>query len=284
MNNIFDIKRFGLLAKKDLAENWKKYMLALLLMLGVTSILFIWVSTNYYENVMVYMEGNSSRYNYLSESLFVVGMLLFLIYGCLSASWLMDPIRDKTRKIAYLTNPASTFEKYLIRWGLLVVLFLFLYAMIFFVADFVQWLVSTVCYPELDVKSLDMSVLIGKSSAEYNPIFREWKLLFMAFSIYFFIQSLFILGATFWPKNTFIKTFCAGFIIFLIYIVLCWGIIAALFDNGMSGFTDVVEDVLVRNNQDRFTYIITGGFSFFAVLNWVLGYFRFRETEVIKRI
>ncbi len=285
MNNTFDIKRFGLLVKKDFAESWKKYLMAVLLMFGVTSILFIWISINYYEDVRRAAGGDYYRsFGYLSENLFIAGMILLLVYGCLSASWLMDSIRDKTRRISYLTNPSSSFEKYIIRWGVQVVLFLVVYLAIFFVADFIQWLVCTIRYPELDVRSVDMSALLDCNKEYGRAIFNDWKQFFMAVSMYFFIQSLFILGSAFWQKNSFIKTFCAGFIIFLVYITLCGGFIFALFDEGMRDFSRVFESVIIRGNENRFIYLLIGGLSLFTVVNWVLSYFRFKETEITKRI
>lgn len=282
MNNTFDIKRFGLLVKKDFAESWKKYLMAFLAMFGITTILFVWVALgNYY---YVESKGIYSDPDYLSQTLVAMSMFLALAFACICASWLMDPICDKTKKISYLTNPASQFEKYLMRWGLVVVLFIAAYLIAFFAANFVQWLVCTIRYPGSDATVLHLSYLFDPGSENSYKLFRDWDGFILVVSFYFFMQSLFVLGSTFWQKNSFVKTFCAGLIIFVIYLFVCWGLTSSLFDRGLNDFGLVSEDIINGNDHDRIPYLLIGGFSFFAVFNWVIGYLRFREIEIAKRI
>ncbi len=287
MNDFFDIKRFSLLAKRDIAENRKKYLLQFLSIFGILAIVLTYNSYTYYDSMTKYAYEIDDWLS-VNQGIFIIGQVLFLAFGCMSASALMDPINTKAKKISYLMNPASSFEKYFLRWVMAVVVFIALYIVAFLMADFVQWLICTIRYPESEVRSVDYSQLIKTEYPTSRVIYQEWYLVFLAFSFYLYMQSLFILGSTFWQKNTFIKTFSAGLVIFLLYLLVCGGLISTIFPEGMNDFGLSIDSRMGdTSDEDRGVSTfkgITAGLFFFAFLNWVISYFRFREAEVAKRI
>lgn len=289
MNNTFDIKRFCLLVKRDLAENSKKYLMIFLAMFGFLAIVLTYSSYNFYKETSEIISTEDWTYLSYIQGVFTFCMILFLIFGCVNASWLMEPISSKTQKISYLMNPASSFEKYFLRWIIAVVAFIVLYIVAFLMADFVQWLICSVRFPQLNVRSIDFSGFIKIGDSGAYTIFSEWFLVFFALSFYFYMQSLFVLGSTFWSKNAFIKTFSAGLVIFLLYLLIGGGLISTIFPEGFNDFSRSLDHRMVSGDktEDSGTGLIkaiTVGFFFFAVLNWVIGYFRFKETEIAKRI
>jgi len=284
MNNIFDIKRFGLLAKKDFLENWKKHLMTFLSIFGILS---IFLTYRYYE----YYDYLAKTGNYFNEWLsycrdqvtFVIGM--FFIFGVASASSLMEPINSRAKKISYLMNPASSFEKYFLQWGRTTIVFILLYIVAFFFADFVQWLICSIRFPSMDVQAIDLSAF---GVGDNHEIFDYWRTFFTLLSFYFFIQSLFVLGSTFWPKFSVAKTFCAALIIIALYLIVCGGLISSLFADGADDFMRTLEYVpgmksLEDDEGKTLSLIFTSVFSFFAITNWTIGFFRFKETEIIKR-
>ena len=49
---------------------------------------------------------------------------------------------------------------------------------------------------------------------------------------YFFVQSLFVLGSSIWPKNSFLKTFAAGTVIVMVYFLVGILMSKILLENG----------------------------------------------------
>jgi hypothetical protein len=95
-------------------------------------------------------------------------------------------------------------------------------------------------------------------------------------SCYFFLQSFFLLGSTVWPKNALIKTFAAGVCIFVSYILIAVLCLKAILPNNFF----MTEPYIDREASGGWLIFIT---SFFALFNWVLAYFRFKESEIINR-
>ncbi|KAB4204560.1 hypothetical protein GAQ04_14465, partial [Bacteroides uniformis] len=95
-------------------------------------------------------------------------------------------------------------------------------------------------------------------------------------SCYFFLQSFFLLGSTVWPKNALIKTFAAGVCIFVSYILIAVLCLETILPNNFF----MTEPYINREASSDWLIFIT---SFFALFNWVLAYFRFKESEIINR-
>ena len=118
MNNIFNIKRFGLVFRKDFLENWKRYTLLFLTLLGIMVIVTIQMSWTY-----CLRSGESGRYDYifLNKNLLTFLSLTFLAGGLLFASTFMTPMNSKLNRISFLVSPSSDFEKFFIVhiWSLL---------------------------------------------------------------------------------------------------------------------------------------------------------------------
>ena len=120
MNNIFDIKRFGLVFRKDLMEGWKRYSLLFLTMLGIIAVVLIWYYLDHYNDIVkhnvVSTRGDVNALRYLA--------LLFGGFGLIFAATFMSPMNSKLKKITYLVNPSSSLEKYFTRWIIVTVVYI----------------------------------------------------------------------------------------------------------------------------------------------------------------
>ena len=280
MNNIFNIKRFGLVFRKDILENRKRYMLLFLTILGIITLFITFESLDYYSN-----ERNNSDINF---NLLKVISLLFGIFGMIFAATFMNPMNSKIKRMSYLINPSSNLEKFMTRWIIVTVGYIISFFIALWIADILRVGVCSARYPDIDVTFLDITKLM---SSDETGVFFEYlfsKGLFMTVTAMFFLfQSFFILGSTFWEKSTFVKTFSAGILISLSFALICrWTIL--IFYGSFNEFVDVFVSVIpstnIDVNKESAAAITSLVISLFTLINWTLAYFRFRESEIIKRI
>lgn len=269
-----DRKRFMDLCRKELVEHWRTYLLRLLLMYGVMSVILLWNGYFVYESYAYALphDGDVCRFGLL-------GMVWFLfVFGSFSASYMMEGMKSKTGRIAVLMMPATNFEKYFSRWLIAVVVFFVVFLLAFRLADYTRVLVYTLAYPDINtIRPINLGYLIGPSSEHY--VLADSGAGFVSLFLgYLFFQSCFVLGSTVWPKNALVKTFVTGGLIMLIYFLVFWGLIE-LFFSGIDHTTYKVEW-----SQDTALMIFSSVLGVATLLNWVLGYYRFKESEVIHRL
>lgn len=281
MNNTFNIRRFGLLLKKDFQENWKRYSLQCLTMFGIMLTVFLIIAMPEYDN-------NYSNYvNEVNTNLLVASIFLFFILGLLFASSMMEPMKNKTKRISYLLNPCSSFEKFFSRWLIITIGFIIMFFAVLWLSDLIRVAICSLRFPALNVKLLDLSKLVYTGPEEWyygsEFLLGNCHLLMLGLSIYFFTQSLLVLGSTLWEKATFIKTFSAAIVISLLYILICrWTIL--IFYGNFNEFGYMMNTFQFNQvNETKVMALVTYAFFFFAVLNWAISYFRFKESEIIKR-
>lgn len=294
MNNILNVKRLALNFRKDLLENGKRYLLLFLTMFGLITIILTFISWEHYRSVNLYYEQNK---NALNEPLLTAACFLFAGFGLLFASTLSQPMNNKIKRISYLVYPASNLEKFLTRWLLLTVGYIIAFLTALWMADIIRMGICSAYFPEHTVSFLDLTKLVYFDDGDWNqqhdhllngPIFA------IIISIYFLFQSLFILGATFWEKTSFVKTFTAGIVIILTFVLVyrwtilfCYGDFAHL-GNALESLLDPIKKI--EMNEDRIitekqvSLFVSLLISLFTLTNWTLSFFRFRESEIIKRL
>jgi len=291
MNNTFNIRRFGLIVRKDCIENWKRYALMFLMMTGCLAIVLIFISiSGYHDGVRLINDGEDITAISFNKSLLSAVSIMFPIFGVLFASLLMNPMNDKVNRIAYLTIPASNLEKFLTRWITMTIGYIIAFFVALWIVELVRVGICSVKYPNIDVTFLDLSKLIysGQGGNVHN-LFDNKQYFVFALSIYFLCQSLMILGSTFWEKATFIKTFAAIIIIGLAYWLICY-LAIDLFYNDFNQFGHVshsLADEFINEEtikDDDPPMYIAATLFFFTLANWTLAYLRFRESEIIKRL
>ena len=283
MNNIFNIKRFGFVFRKDFTENLKSYVLLFLTMFGIMAIVSVYMTWSYCNKW-----GEGSHYYSASHN---VGLLVFMSFaflagGLLFASTFMTPMNSKLKRLSFLISPSSNFEKFFSRWIIVTIGYIIAFFAAMWMADALRVAVITARFPDLEIKFLDLTKLFN-SGGDYS---QEYLMPKDAFSIsvffYFLFQSLFLLGATFWEKSSFVITFTAILIIFFTYMIVCrWAIILS-YEEGLNGFGRVLNSFVEGNYKDmgKQFMLIKTILSIFTLINWILAFFRFRESEIIKRL
>lgn len=275
--------RFMNLCRKEMVENWKSNVLRIVLIYGVMTIVFLW------NGYLEYRHSDSVHYlidhvGYDDVWRFVLMAFFFFLFGfgCLSASFTMEKLKNKTGRISALMTPATPFEKFFSNWLVSTIVFLIVFLIAFKLADYTRVLVYSLIYPDIAkaILPVNLNALVRGNVPELDyHVFSEKYQLTFVLSLYWFVQSLFVLGSSVWPKNSFIKTFAVVAVIVLIYMVVGIFLTSVLFEKEIlyrSPFSDF--------GKEKIFGIISVILIFITLFNWILSYFRFKESEVIQRM
>jgi len=278
MNEVFSIKRWGMLVALHWAGNRKRYLLAIPAILGL---LLVWFS------FILIMDRFDPMAGFMQWMTYYTGLYFV---GCLYGSTIFAELGDKAQGIAYLSVPASSLEKVLCGLLFSVVAFFIVYTLLFYLVDIpVVYLSNRLIVQEHRVwpggYAIDPSVVFNvlKGADEMEPD-RQSHILLLAF---FAIQSAFILGSVYFSRYAFIKTAVAVLVFILFFMVVQKNIIDTTLPEGWHrnqfaweknrGTTDMLTI--------RFPAFLSGvlGFVFLyapPLVFWVATYFRLKEKEV----
>ena len=145
-NTFFDLHRFINLCRKEMVEGWKVNLLRMLLMYGALTVFFIFLGFIDYERATTLMKDP------VVEGSLRVFLVAGCIYGCISASLIMERMKTKAGRFSFLMLPATSFEKYVARWLVFTVVFVVAYLVAFELADYTRVVVCSLSFP--DVKGI----------------------------------------------------------------------------------------------------------------------------------
>lgn len=280
-DTFFSLPRFMNLCRKEMVESWRSNVLRMVLLYGVMAVVMVW------NGYLVYRTHDSVRFleRYAETDpawkFILIAFLWFLFgFGCLSGALTMEKMKNKTNRLSVLMTPVTPFEKFFSHWLISTAVFLVVFFITFELADYTRVLICSLIYP--DVKEVILPVNLGDlvGSGKRWYLFDEVYKLIPLFAIYFFVQSLFVLGSSVWPKNSFLKTFVAVTVIVLIYMLVGMLMKNMLFDGSGKDFSHVFSST----SWKQIFIMMSVGFMFFAFVNWTLAYFRFKESEIIQRM
>lgn len=176
---------------------------------------------------------------------------------------------SKTGRIYALMLPATSFEKYFVRWFIYTIGYLVVYYLLFLLVDVMRVCVFSVVYPEIDI------ITFLNPYAEIVALRDDAPLGFIV-SLYLLLQSIFVLGSSLWPKYAFLKTFTAYTILGMAFTAFFAGIMN-LFDRPGNSY------IMPELSDDTLFLIATCGVMMVTLFFWWLAYKRFKEMEVVNR-
>ena len=253
--NLFRIKS---LMAKVWDEQKKHYLLIWLVYFGVMAVIFTWCSLMYVQDEISdgYYAVSSTQDEFWCGSSFIYPFYIMLLSLAVSSRGadFMFGATDRQGLQANLSLPASSGEKFLVRWLFIVPFTYLLFYMAFLAADLVRLLICSAVYPDLKVFHL----LIGEAL--------DGELLVQSLAT----QSLFILGSTFWKKNGFVKTAAC----LVAYAILWVAVALALISQYENPETEILYPLWIQN-------LLNWGIP---LLVWVvctaLTYWRFRDMQL----
>ena len=255
--NLFRIKS---LMAKVWDEQKKHYLLVWLVYFGVMAVIFTWCSLMYVQDEISdgYYAVSSTQDEFWTGSSFIYPFYIMLLLLAVSSrgSDFMFGATDRQGLQADLSLPASTGEKFLVRWFFIVPFTYLLFYMAFLAADLVRLLVCSAVFPDLKIFHL----LTGEAL--------DGELLVLSLAG----QSLFILGSTFWKKNGFVKTAAC----LIAYAILWVAVALALISQYENPETEILYPSWIRN-------LLNWGMRM-PLLVWVvctaLAYWRFGDMQL----
>jgi hypothetical protein len=281
MNNTFDIKRFGYVFRKDFLENGKRYLLSFLTLLGLITIVITYMTWLFYLNPY---SGIKDYYISHNRELLTALSFMFLATGIWFASTFATSMNSRLKRLSYLVSPSSNLEKFLARWIITTVGFIVVFFAVMWTADILRVAICSVVYPEVDIKFLDITKLTCPDNSFSTLEFLMPKSGFLFFlSLYFLLQSLFLLGSTFWEKAAFVKTFTFVAVWIAVFLFISYQAIL-LFYGDFDKFSNVMYSLEATYPDEQFYPFVSIVVSVFTLTNWVLAFFRLKESEIIKRL
>jgi hypothetical protein len=278
MNEIFSIKRWGMLVALHWAGNRKKYLLA---MPAIFGLLLVWFS------FVLIMDRHDPMAGFIQWMTYYAG--LFFV-GCLYASTIFAELGDKAQGIAYLAVPASALEKLLCGLLFSIVAFFIVYTLLFYLVDIpMVWLANKLNVQEHRVwpggypvdPTIVFNVARGADDMESD---RQSHVLLLGF---FAIQSAFILGSVYFSRYAFIKTAVAVLVFILFFMIVQKSIMEATLPEGWHR-----NEFAWEKNRGttfmlavRFPALLSGLLGFVlsygaTLVFWIATYFRLKEKEV----
>ena len=265
--NLFRIKS---LMAKVWDEQKKHYLLIWLVYFGVMAVIFTWCSLMYVQDEISdgYYAVSSTQDEFWCGSSFIYPFYIMLLSLAVSSRGadFMFGATDRQGLQANLSLPASTGEKFLVRWLFIVPFTYLLFYMAFLAADLVRLLICSAVYPDLKVFHL----LIGEAL--------DGELLVQSLAS----QSLFILGSTFWKKNGFVKTAAC-----LIAYAILWVTVAlALISQYENPETEILYPLWIQNLLNwgipLLVWVVCTALTYWRFQNMQLAYAQVRySTKVV---
>ncbi|MBE6283729.1 MAG: hypothetical protein E7098_05245 [Mediterranea massiliensis] len=270
-DTFFSFPRFANYFKKVLVEDRKRLLQRIITVFGLLVVFGAIISDSCYQHYMEALKMGIVR-NEIDPAidglmpLFVFGLFI----GCaLSASFIMEPMSSKTGRIYALMLPATSFEKYFVRWFIYTIGYLVVYYLLFLLVDVMRVCVFSVIYPEIDI------ITFLNPYAEIVALRDDAPWGFIV-SLYLLLQSIFVLGSSLWPKYAFLKTFTAYTILGMAFTAFFAGIMN-LFDRPGNSY------IMPELSDDTLFLIATCGVMMVTLFFWWLAYKRFKEMEVVNR-
>lgn len=265
--NLFRIKS---LMAKVWDEQKKHYLLIWLVYFGVMAVIFTWCSLMYVQDEISdgYYAVSSTQDEFWCGSSFIYPFYIMLLSLAVSSRGadFMFGATDRQGLQANLSLPASSGEKFLVRWLFIVPFTYLLFYMAFLAADLVRLLICSAVYPDLKVFHL----LIGEAL--------DGELLVQSLAS----QSLFILGSTFWKKNGFVKTAAC----LVAYAILWVAVALALISQYENPETEILYPLWIQNLLNwgipLLVWVVCTALTYWRFQNMQLAYARVRySTKVV---
>ncbi len=264
MSQLFDTKRFLQTLKHLMALRRAKIFSIAGMALGIVLVIIVINSLTIY-----------SRYGFTTDPLwglldgcFWVGVSAL---ACVGTGMMFEPLGKKTTAISVLMLPASQLEKYLSLIVISAILPVAIFVLGFELLDLMRCLSINLVYLDTAPAALIPPSYIFDGFSEDAVI----GIIFLAL-----IQSFFALGSCVWPRRGVAYTFIYLIITSLVFAL--WGgfllklMLSNLMDAHGTGSFSVDFDDTSHCTAEIFMIIA-------ALTNYVIAYYRFKESEIINR-
>jgi hypothetical protein len=283
--HLFSIPRIGALLKRDLMENQKTYLKAVAgVLLALVLVLFMKM-TNL--NGFVYSQSPDVAGPLFATSVASTFFVIYIWAAYAFSSFVMLNMQTKEQRINFLMVPATQLEKYLSRILLTVVAPLAVMMALVLVVDifhmFLSLFIGTPGVTDHWIFPAFLHRLCVQVSVS-GPLHYPVLVTLFSYVMFFWGQSLYVLGGCFWTKSAFLKTFAT---ILLLMIVLVIVIFSSAIHH-VEFFYNLDENITEWLHAHRWfsmdlaLCLVTILFFWFTLLNYWLGYRLFSRAQIIR--
>ena len=271
-NQVFNWSRFTLALRKEVVENWRQLVLAMVVLYAVLTLLMVlgnWISGG--DN-----DPNSVHLRYMMV------FICFSVSCTIMASLSFRGLMTKTSRTELFTSPSSMAEKFAVNVLIYVVGYIVAFFVVAQLADLTR---VALLWP---ARSDDFIVpgpinflpLVSRfiSNGEMETVMGNIGL-FRAATYVGLIASpgLYVLGSVLWPKLSFLKTFAAVYVIEMVIFVIGM-MVMRVFD-----IEDVAMRILNNIKDGTFATFMLVATVVQLVLYWVLAWVVFCRKDVVSR-
>lgn len=269
---MFDLRRFGRLAKAHWAESWKSHAA----FFGVAIVLhFIFVAL-----ALSGEKGYQAFRTDGQEGTYIIG--LFLLGPVFAARQFREYARRDSALLA-LMRPASSFEKWLLVAAIVLLAFPVVYTLAFYVCDLPAWLIAKARVQEawaaLSVEErLNQAPYLDGNPKNYhllNPatVFSSWAQYLSVGLTLAFAQGFGVFGAIYFRTFPLVKTFLAGF-----SLVMLLALISEFCDSKPDAFIGVWDSERVLSTAQMIAYPVL--WCALPAMLWLAVYLALKEREL----
>ncbi|MDE5962291.1 MAG: hypothetical protein K2H08_11345 [Duncaniella sp.] len=271
-NQFFSFDRMSLLVRKNIQENWRQIALSWAGIFGLLVIIALLVArASHYDGIQPEYYSSHSIANFLGWITAV-----FSICGVYVAACSFKRMATPPGALSTLMTPASQFEKFALKWLAAVPVYILVFFVIAYLADWIRVYASYWMY-DIEVRPVNVTKILFHPTDMGLVKGIAWRSL-----LYFLaMQSFFLLGSIVWPKNSALKTFVCMIAIGFIYVWV--GIWIASLSDMSDGDSHLYYGGPEFLNEDSVLYVVDVFTAIIAVINYWLTYRRFREAETIGR-
>lgn len=273
MNNTFDIKRFGLLIKKQWLEYGKLYLISLGIVAGVLGAMYGYM----YWDIITLRTGFENL-NLRLDFRWPLFSIFGILFISLAANHYFAPLGQKPKAILELTLPASSLEKFLVGVLYSCIFAVLSYLLIFYVIDLIFVARLKNLFPTaVNHNYADPERILNEQVPQYffSRVKKLPSIQLSPFAGSFLLTSVFLLGSLFYNKFQYIKTVITVMVFGAVWLTLTINLQHSIFSNKIS---------TSNYNQHVSQNILGWGFSVFllvlTIIFYTIAYIRFKEKEV----
>lgn len=280
----FNPARFAAALRKEWGENRRQLLLLTFLPMGMMAVALFWLTMAKFSEISAYCQSllaNSSDfasgvtslsvYKEYHGATHIILAWILVAFACLTASLAFSSTATKEGVLNDLATPASRFEKFAARFVI--------YILGAWVAAIAGWIIDVFAtYLIMDIFTPIGHFFLPTTT---GPLFdsatpRSGTITSVTLFFTIFLQSIFFLGSTVWPKSSFVKTFVSAFAIAATMVIIAVTTVKAFADtlhpsgNNIPAFLD-----------HTLTYLIL--LAIMAMINYTIAFIRYRETDVVRR-
>ncbi len=260
----FKLNRFFYLMRWTLARSKKSMVVIAASFTGV--LLFLM-------GMAVTGAENLKDYHVILERICGMGMYMFFLFLIVSPSFLMANYKRRQGTLAYLSIPASSFEKYLSRFLLVTVIWGCCLIVGYLIFDLLQFIIASIAIGH-EAELSTFSYLLNSKVPFFNIDGTDsLKTLLFVWLLLIWFQSIYALGGTFLRRFQWI--FVSVILLVALIIFLSW----ATGTGARSVATWLWEH---KDQLPLYRIILCSVIALFIIVNYRLSYRFFKRTQVIQ--